>query len=261
MKESVSTAQCRRAGPFFATHAELCAYLRRRAIYCNMRRLFREPLRILKRRPAAGPDYDWQARFTAYAAWPEDVRSRLAALPAGFVTDFSLHPESAHILFSLVREREYSTVVECGCGISTIMLALATEGRDATVISLEHDPEWLSLTKHALATLRLHDRVSLRHAPLCNVPFDDTPCYGYPPAALTGVEPQLLFIDAPPQTIGRKGVLPAVAKYLKRGTTILLDDARRDSERECVESWCRHGVARLKGYCGLGQGIAVLESC
>jgi hypothetical protein len=43
-------------------------------------------------------------------------------------------------------------IVECGAGLSTIVLAVACEARPSAIVSLEHDPNWHHVVCNAPAT-------------------------------------------------------------------------------------------------------------
>jgi hypothetical protein len=127
-------------------------------------------------------------------------------------------------------------VLECGSGLSTVLLALLAGRRGIAIWTLEHDPHWLGETRRGLAQAGAPPaRTCL--APL--VPYHGfvwyaPPGMGTPPPAFG-----LVVCDGPPgQTPGgRYGLMPVMRERIRPGAVILLDDAERDSEITMLERW------------------------
>jgi len=207
----------------------------------------------------------WRARFLADAPWPQDVRQKLLALPDSFFTDYSLAGGTAHWLFELVSLGAHRALLECGCGISTVVASLALARRPplrhtAAFFSLEDDQRWLDRTAAALSHLGLERHVRLVNAPLARIDGSTSPPWSYDARFIPDIAVDLLFVDGPPGRVGRKGVLPGLHKFLIDGATILLDDARREGEVDCVRTWTSGGLAQLVGFVPTGSGLAVLRN-
>jgi predicted O-methyltransferase YrrM len=136
-------------------------------------------------------------------------------------------------------------------------LGLGDGGR---LISLEHDEHWLSRSHGAVERTGLADRVELVHAPLTPVPRDGNIYLAHEYRAIRGLQVDLLFVDAPPGRIGRRGTLPRLRPHLQRGALVILDDAARIDEQECIRAWIREGLVRFRGYVAVGRGLAILET-
>lgn len=151
-------------------------------------------------------------------------------------------------LAEVVRAAEAATgsILECGSGLTTLLVGAVASRRGNQLHSLEHNPEWHTRVSQAirefgltnvnvhLAPLRAHDSYDWYDAPLQLLPndFSHVVCDG-PPASTRG---------------GRSGVLPTMHGKLASACTVLLDDVSRPSERELVESWVRdfHASYELK---------------
>ena len=82
----------------------------------------------------------------------------------------------------------------------------------------------------------------------------------YDTSVLRGSVVDFLFVDGPTPDYGRAGVLPGFVGQLSDKATIVLDDACRDTEKECVEFWIRECGVSLLGYVPVGHGFALLEN-
>ncbi len=126
-------------------------------------------------------------------------------------------------------------ILECGSGLTTLILGATASPRAQHIISLENSPEWGARTRRHLRLAGLH-RVRLHVAPLRShgeSDWYDVPVRGLPPAF------HLVVCDGPPGTTrgGRAGLLPAMRGRLAPGCVILLDDAGREHERELGIRW------------------------
>ena len=176
------------------------------------------PLTALKNRPAG-------AGITATQL--EDLRR--AWVNPGYEAELDY--------LELVCDHAVSTrgaVLECGSGLTTILLALTAGRQGVPIWSLEHDAGWYRATRRVLAYFRLSS-VKLCHAPL--VRYDDCAWYDAP---LTSMPTRfgLVVCDGPPGSTpgGRGGLMPVMGRRLE-GATILVDDAERPAERAMLAGW------------------------
>jgi methyltransferase family protein len=126
-------------------------------------------------------------------------------------------------------------ILECGSGLSTLLVGMiaATAGRE--VWSLEHDPEWAERVHRELRRLRLVGS-HIHCAALRD--YGEFSWYA-PPLAQMPATFDLVVCDGPPGTTrgGRSGLLPIMKQKLAPGCRILLDDASRDGERAVASFW------------------------
>ena len=88
-----------------------------------------------------------------------------------FVTGWSLAADSALWLYRHLRASGYRTLLECGCGVTSVIIGLALRDRSHCVAQtrcycLEHDEGWLEKTRWQLSRLNLGAFVQPVHAPL-----------------------------------------------------------------------------------------------
>lgn len=191
--------------------------------------------------------------YFRYAVWqissllPGELPSRqmLKRLWMGWGNQsYSGHPE----YLEEVVKRAATTmdpVLECGSGLTTVLLGLFAGHRGVEVWTLEHDPEW---HEHIASTLRQFDikGVELVLAPLRS--YGEFSWYDAPVDRM----PQrfgMVVCDGPPQktTPGdRYGLVPRMRDYLAGGTVILFDDVRIEGADPILSQWLHEIRASFK---------------
>lgn len=146
-------------------------------------------------------------------------------------------------------------VLECGSGLSTLLLGVAAERRGYDVYSLEHDGSWHARVMAAVDRFQLH-RVKVICAPLVmhsGYAWYDAP--GNFPSEFT-----LVLCDGPPAATmgGRYGLLPELRPALAPDCVILLDDAAREGEMEVLKRWAEEHRATHQ-ISGAEKPFAVVE--
>jgi hypothetical protein len=146
-------------------------------------------------------------------------------------------------------------ILECGSGLSTLLLAVVAERRHVPFISLEHDATWHGHIVHTLGKHGLHHaRVVL--SPL--VHHEDHDWYQVPDHLPEGFG--LVVCDGPPGDTfgGRYGLLPAMGSRIAHDCVILMDDAGRPGERGVLERWM-HEHATTHRIEGTAKPFAVVS--
>jgi len=122
-------------------------------------------------------------------------------------------------------------VLECGSGLSTLILAAAV-GPEREVLALEHDPDYHALTEDAAKQYGLPN-VRVVEAPLVH---EDSGEQWYGGAEGLG-QYQLIVVDGPPRLYAksRGGAVELVRRHLAPGGVVLLDDAEDPNIRGTAE--------------------------
>lgn len=133
--------------------------------------------------------------------------------------------------------RARGPVLECGSGLSTLLVGAVLQRTGGQLWSLEHLPEWAERVSSQLEKFGINS-VHLSVAPLAD--FGEYQWYS-PPVEAESLRFELVICDGPPSSTvgGRYGLLPVMWQYLARDCVILLDDAERDEEQAIVRRWCR----------------------
>jgi len=146
----------------------------------------------------------------------------------------SASEEYLQAIFRYAGEAE-GPILECGSGLSTLVLGIAAQRNGQRVFSLEDDPLWFSIVRSALSRYGISN-VEVCRAPLRN--YGDFEWYD-PPRDRLSTDFALVVCDGPQGTTpgGRYGLLPVLGKHLRSFCVILLDDATRDGEQQVLARW------------------------
>lgn len=173
----------------------------------------------------------------------------LAPLDGSYLpwTEWSLRPSGLAAICNEIVLSGRETVVECGSGPSTVVLArlLRQLGR-GHLSSFEHDPEWAGTIRSLVAAEGLDEWVSVTLAPLTTSPLSLDGARWYDPEAISAGLPSapvdLLVVDGPPALPGgdesaRYPAVPFLRTALADDWTIVLDDVDRPAEEGIVTLW------------------------
>ena len=157
---------------------------------------------------------------------------------------YSGHPE---YLEEVIKRCTTSSdpVLECGSGLTTIVMGLFAGRRGIQVWTLEHDPEWYEHIAAALRRFRI-EGVELLLAPLRD--YGEYSWYDVPMERLPE-RFSMVVCDGPPQktTPGdRYGLLPVMRDRLSPGSVILFDDVQTREPDPVVSRWLRETRASFK---------------
>jgi hypothetical protein len=137
--------------------------------------------------------------------------------------------------------------VECGSGLSTVVLGSYAEALGRRWWALDQHPPWARRVSGAL------DRLQLGAARVLDAPLVDYEGYRWyrVPAPLPAAI-DFVLCDGPPADregsgLARYGLVPALGDRFADDVTILLDDAARPGEQEVLARWERLGFQSTPG--------------
>ena len=126
-------------------------------------------------------------------------------------------------------------ILECGSGLTTLVLAVAGRASGREVVSLEHNDERGSRIQAILDTYRLYNLKSYTSS------LRDYGDYSWydPPLSDIPAQISLVVCNGPPGNTkgGRIGMLPVLGEHLSPDVRILLDDAARQAEIDTATQW------------------------
>lgn len=130
--------------------------------------------------------------------------------------------------------RTRAPILECGSGLSTLLVGRVAQDTGATLWALEHEPAWRTRVDDALV------RAGVRGATVCDSPltrYGEFDWYTVPPSLPARFA--LVLCDGPPAATrgGRYGLLPVLGDRLTADAVVLLDDAQREDEQEIARRW------------------------
>lgn len=186
-----------------------------------------------------------------------------AALPW---SAWSLERSALELLCAEVRAGRRE-IVECGSGVSTVLLARAARDTGGRLYALEHDPGWAATVRGLLERERLDRIATVVRAPLRPHPLARARCGWYAADQLarlpaSGID--LLLVDGPPA--GEPGLgearypaLPALAGRLAPDAIVALDDVDRPGEASVLAAWERETEYRFDRVDGIRLALGSLR--
>jgi predicted O-methyltransferase YrrM len=208
-----------------------------------------------------------QALVNLHATLP--VRAPLPPMTAWAATPEFIALALEHIEMSALEKRKAEagplTIVECGSGVSTLLVAYALQAEgEGMIYSLEHDEDYAEVADQRLSLHGLRKHAQVVHAPIHKQSFHGKQRRWYNTARLKLKAPiDVMIIDGPPKSTARQARYPAFPKFrdqLADDAWILLDDAARAGERAVVSRWLDEAEDELEvRYVDGPKGAAVLK--
>ena len=171
---------------------------------------------------------------------------------------WSLDAATITLLWKRLWRERPSVILECGAGLSTLVLACYADLLDeaCTVISLEQDAATRESVQSRLDRAGLDGSVHVLSAPLA-----DPGVYRFDEDRLTEIldarRIDWLLIDGPCGPPGcRVWTLPSLARWCRPGTRWFLDDGFRDGELQVLGQWRSMDGLTVDGICAVGKGLA-----
>ncbi|MGH8793955.1 MAG: class I SAM-dependent methyltransferase [Stackebrandtia sp.] len=180
------------------------------------------------------------SQVDALTALYYDLKPR-QALPA--TAGWAASPDLLRFLYDTVRGEGRSRVVECGSGVSTLIVAYALkELGGGKIVALEHLDQFAEQTRRAIADHGLSEFAEVRHAPLKDVTLDGEDWPWYDTAEIPEGPFDLIIVDGPPagtRAHARFPATPVLYERLAAEGMVVLDDHNRDEEQEIGERWTK----------------------
>jgi predicted O-methyltransferase YrrM len=178
---------------------------------------------------------------------------------------WSLSAETCERLVHEIMEREPHTILECGSGASTALMAtcLKKYNIEGQVFALDHKPQFARATRRLLARHKVEELATVVTAPLVAHAINGDSVEWYDFAAEEHLEQpiDLLLVDGPPGSSGpmaRWPAVPLLKGYLATDGLILLDDGDRPDERASAQDWAERLGAEAT-LCGQRRPYWVLD--
>lgn len=126
-------------------------------------------------------------------------------------------------------------ILECGSGLSTILIGAVAHQRGINYWVLEDSQEWADKVQKCLI------RYGFSSVKLCTKPLKNYVdyCWYDPPLKSMPAAFSLIVCDGPAGSTpgGRYGLVPVMRNQLSKDCVILLDDAGREEELSIVSRW------------------------
>lgn len=179
-----------------------------------------------------------------------------------YVKDWSAAEDFIRLITDHVRLQQPAVIVECGSGLTTLMLASACDQTNrGHIYSLENSAQHAHLSREAIAAYNLTDHATVIDAPLIGYQLDDKQYQWYSMDELPDSKVDMLVIDGPPgrmQPHARYPAMPLLGDRLAECATIFMDDAARPDEIEVVDWWLTQYPGLSNEYLDTERGCSRL---
>lgn len=180
-----------------------------------------------------------------------------------YTPKWSAAPDFLQLIVEHVLSHKPTTIVECGSGITTLMLARCCElNGQGHVYSLENGAEYAAHTRDHITRYDLGKHSTVIDAPLVPYTIKGNAYQWYDLAQLTARDIDLLVIDGPPGFIQRHSrypALPLLWDRLSGDCAVFMDDAARPDEREIVALWQTEWPSATHEYRTIERGCSILR--
>lgn len=147
-------------------------------------------------------------------------------------------------------------VLECGSGLSTLLVGAIAESEGTDLWTLEHHPVWFERVRKEV------NRYGLSSTRLTLAPLEDYGEFSWyrPPLEDMPEKFTLIICDGPPGDTpgGRYGLLPVMRERLSATAEILLDDTARRAEVQIARRWGQESGATVT-FLGRDNGFASIK--
>ncbi len=189
---------------------------------------------------------------------------RLGLAPAQlpYTPNWSAAPDFLGLIVDHVLGTRPTTIVECGSGMTTLMLARACAiNGHGHLYSLENGADYAANTRTAIAAYGLQDYSTVIHAPLIHHGVSGHDYQWYDLSGLTAASIDMLVIDGPPGFLQRHSRYPALPLLYARmhdGGVAFMDDAARTDELELAHMWQKKYPSLRLRYVDTERGCTIV---
>lgn len=198
----------------------LPASMRRPLSRAHRRFVFRQAMRSFLRAPAASVTPRNQVLHELIYGWGNESWSAMDEYLVACIQN------------ALVTK---GPILECGSGLSSLVVGAIAKQQGVEHWVLEHSPEWAAKVQAHL------DRYGIDSARVCVAPLKNYGEFDWydPPVDSLPASFGLVICDGPPywNKGGRFGLVPVLRSRLTAECVILLDDAARVQERTIANRW------------------------
>lgn len=209
----------------------------------------------------------WRAmrRFQRDVQSGQDIsQDLLSELVLGWGNTWSAQHEYLDACLREARRTE-GPILECGSGLSTLLIGAVAQTRGIRLWSLEHEPKWAERIQKILRKYRVYS-VNVSLAPIRS--YGDFDWYSQPSLQTLPGKISLVICDGPPGGTrgGRYGLVPVMMEKMRPDCVVLLDDGAREQEQDIAARWGKMLMAKPeiigseKPYIRVQAGSAVGEA-
>ena len=175
------------------------------------------------------------------------------------VHGWSLAPDGLLKLVEYVQKESPSVILECGSGVSTVIIAycLQMNGK-GHIYSLEHEQKFAQITRDTLKKRKLDKWSTVITAPLETLSIEKNDYFWYSLNSIPKSKFDMIIVDGPPYSINpmaRYPAIPVLLDHLTKNGSLFLDDAERKEEKEIVRRWIEEFPELYQYFHHTSQGL------
>ncbi len=161
-----------------------------------------------------------------------DLRSPLPAMG-----EWAASPDFMQIIIEILLEKKPQTIVECGSGVSSIVIGYILEkNKIGQLYSLEHLEQYAVRNEKLIKQHGLENQVNILHTPLIQRQVNDEEAKWYNISQIADNQLiDILIIDGP--TGHRYPALPVLFPQLSDTAVIIIDDCKREKDTKNIMRW------------------------
>ena len=183
--------------------------------------------------------------------------------------DYAASPDYLSTINEIIKKNTPNLILEAGSGVSTVIASYSLKKYgEGKIISLDHDEKYAQQTKYELKKHNLENYAEVVYAPLKKHIFPISDLYDNyliwydTDTILNQIDSVDLFIiDGPPSRIknARFPALPIMFDKIKKGTIIILDDAKRKNEQDIIKLWKKEYDCFEYEYIENDKGLLIMK--
>ena len=186
-------------------------------------------------------------------------------VPINRLNGFTCSPDLLHEIVSLIFKNKPQLFVEFGSGVSTIIIGKALQKLGSgKIISFEHLEHEYKKTNIEIKSHGLDKICTCVYAPLKEIDFYGNKYNWYSiNDNVFKKNIDMILIDGPPINTSVKEsrfpALPQIIDFINEDSLILLDDANRLDEKNCINKWKEIYPQVKSNYISLERGLAIIK--
>ncbi len=178
-----------------------------------------------------------------------------------FTQGYAASPDFLYLIVEIINKNKPQLVLEAGSGVSTVISCYALKKySNGKIYSLDHDKKYLDNTKKEIINHNLNDYSKIIYAPLKK--YKDGNIW-YDTEKINNIDNiDFFIIDGPPIKFSkniRYLAIPLLFKKMKKGSIIILDDAKRIEEKNIVALWRKEFDCFDFRYVNNSKGAYIIE--
>lgn len=157
---------------------------------------------------------------------------------------WAISPDFGAIILKNIKNNKIENILECGSGVSTLIICYLMKqlGR-GHLFTLEHDSKYAAQTRKQLQDNNLTNYATIIETKLIPYTINDKEWQWYDIGSIKDDQKfDLLIVDGPPfqlQQQSRYPALPIIDEYLTDGAVVLIDDCKREQDKQVVKLWLK----------------------